>query len=251
MSLPLSGKVAIVTGSSRSIGAAIARRLAKDGASVVISYVSDDAGAKSVVDSLNALRPNSAISVKADISKITSGKEIVEQTLQAFGKIDILVLNAGIMGARMIADVDEEFYDQHFAINVKGPFFLTQAAAPHMTEGGRIIFISSSLSVASDVLPFYVVYVASKGAVEQLTRALCKDLGPRGITVNTVSPGPTNTDLLRAGLPAEQLKAIGALSPHNRLGEPDEIASVVNFVAGPESSWVNGQNYRVNGGWAV
>ena len=203
--------VAVVTGSSRSIGAAIAKRLAQDGAFVIINYVSNEAAAKEVADEINSTRSGAAVIVKADVSTVESCKHLLEETLKAFGRIDILVLNAGIMGSKSLREVDEKYFDEHFLINVKGPFFLVQAAEPHLKEGeplvrlwarflarliflsagGRIIFFSTSLAKSSAITPPYLVYAATKGAIEQFSRVLSKELGAKGITVNTVSPGPS------------------------------------------------------------
>ena len=200
---------AVVTGSSRSIGAAIAKRLAQDGASVVINYASNEAAAKEVADEINSIRSGAAVIVKADVSAVGSCKNLLDETLKAFGRIDILVLNAGIMGTKPLREVDEKFFDESFFINVKGPFFLVQAVEPHLTVGeqlgfnselvlwlrltlligGRIIFFSTSIAKNSAVTPPYLVYAATKGAIEQFSRVLAKELGARGITVNTVSPG--------------------------------------------------------------
>ena len=207
--VPVLIETVVVTGSSRSIGAAIAKRLAQDGASVVINYASNEAAAKEVADEINGIRSGAAVTIKADVSTVESCKSLLDETLKAFGKIDILVLNAGIMGLRGLREVDEKFFDNHFLINVKGPFFLVQAAEPHLKEGeqrvqlwdrislvrltlpvgGRIIFFSTSLARNSAITPPYLVYAATKGATEQLSRALSKELGAKGITVNTVSPG--------------------------------------------------------------
>ena len=167
------------------------------------------------------------------------------------------------MGSRILADVDEQFYDHHMAVNVKGPLFLTKAAAPllpqgikrlisplflaYIISGGRIIFFSSSLTKASNVLPNALVYVATKGAVEQMCRVLAKDLGARNITVNTVSPGPVDTPLFREGKTEQQIQFITGLSPSKRLGLPEDIAPVVSFLASPAATWVNGQTIMVNG----
>ncbi|VDB91854.1 unnamed protein product [Peniophora sp. CBMAI 1063] len=267
--MSLNGKVAVVTGSSRSIGAAIAKQLAADGASVIVNYVSDAAAAEGVVSDIKASGSGAAAAVKADVSSLGGAKTLLDESLRIFGKIDILVLNAGIMGSRVLAQVDEEFYDQHMNINVRGPLFLTQLAAPLLPEGsGRIIFFSTSLAHASAVMPINLVYVATKGAVEQLARVLAKDLGKlyfqpicyptthtvtgsKGITVNTVSPGPTDTALFRAGKTEQQIQFIAGLAPSKRLGQPDDVSPVVSFLASDGARWVNGQNILVNGGFVV
>ncbi|KAI0043509.1 NAD(P)-binding protein [Auriscalpium vulgare] len=249
--LPLAGKVAIVTGSSRSIGASIAQRLASDGASVVVNYVNNAIAAESVVSAIHTEGKGKAISIKADVSSVAGAKSLLDQSISAFGKLDILVLNAGVQSSTVLADVDEACYDSHFNVNVKGPLFLTQLAAPLIPSGGRIIFLSSALSHASYVQPNVLVYVATKGAVEQIARVLAKELGARGVTVNTVSPGPTDTALFRAGKSDEWIQSIANLVPAKRLGKPEEVAPVVAFLASEGAAWVNGQNILVNGGAVV
>jgi len=252
MSTPhLGGKVALVTGSSRGIGAAIARRLVNDGAKVIVNYVNNDKKAAAVVDELNAIRSNSAVSIRADISSIAAVEELSAQALKAFGKIDILVLNTGIAGSNTLADVDEKTYNTVFDTNVKGPLFLTKALAPHLPEDGRIIFFSTTLASISAVRLDALVYVAAKGAVEQITRALSKDLGPRGITVNCIAPGPIDTGMFREGKTDSAINFLENLHPLKRLGRPDEVSGLVSMLVGPDGSWINGQTIRVNGGLAV
>ncbi|KAF7340522.1 NAD(P)-binding protein [Mycena sanguinolenta] len=251
MSTSLTEKVAVITGSSRSIGAAIAKHMASQGAKVVVNYVNGADAASEVVSAIKSAG-GSAIAVQADVSTIAGGQRLVDESVKAFGGIDILVLNAGIMGSKVLADVDEAFYDAHFATNVKGPLFLAKAAAKVLpAPGGRIIFFSTSLTGASAVSPTALVYTATKGAVEQLSRILAKDaaLGAKGITVNTVSPGPVDTPLFRQGKPEALIAAIAKSAPSGRLGEVDDIAPVVSFLASPAAQWVNGQNVRVNGGF--
>lgn len=251
MSTSLDGKVAVVTGSSRSIGAAIAQLLAEAGANVIVNYVSNTAAADELVNTINSRGKGKAVGIKADVSLIAGGNHLLEETVKTFGKLDILVLNAGIMGSRVLKDVDEQMFDSHIQSNVKGPLFLTKAAAPLLPAGGRIIFFSSSLTKASTVLPNALVYVASKGAIEQISRVLAKDLGSRGITVNTISPGPVDTPLFREGKTQQQIQFIAGLNPQNRLGLPEEIAPAVAFLASPAAGWINGQNILVNGGFVV
>ncbi|KAH7349076.1 hypothetical protein BKA66DRAFT_504620 [Pyrenochaeta sp. MPI-SDFR-AT-0127] len=251
MTTSLSGKVALVTGSSRSIGAAIAKRLADDGANVVVNYVSNSKAASTLVDSINAKRAGAAIAIKADVSTVVGGQRLLYEAVKSFDKIDIIVLNAAIMGSKPLAEIDEQFFDDHMNVNVKGQLFLVKAAAPLLASGSRIIFFSSSLTRLSSVLPNALVYIATKGAIEQLSRALAKDFGVRGITVNTISPGPTDTDLFRKGKPEDFIKYIASQTPSNKLGQPDEIASVVSFLASPAAGWINGQNIVVNGGYVV
>ncbi|KII84801.1 hypothetical protein PLICRDRAFT_45606 [Plicaturopsis crispa FD-325 SS-3] len=244
----LAGKVAIVTGSSRSIGASIAHRLASEGAKVIVNYVSNAAEADKVVAAINAQHAGAAVSVQADVSSVAGAQGLVDSTLKAFGKIDILVLNAGIMGAKVLNDVDEEFFDSHFNINVKGPLFLTKLVAPLLPADGRVIFLSTSLTKSTVINPNTVIYVSTKGAVEQAARVLAKDLGARGITVNVVSPGPTDTPLFRAGKTEQIIATMAGMNPQKRLGVPDDIGPVVAFLASPAAQWVNGQIIPVNGG---
>jgi len=251
MTTSLSGKVALVTGSSRSIGAAIAKRLTNDGANVVVNYVSNSQAAGKLVDFINTKRAGAAIAIRADVSTVVGGQTLLYETVKSFGKIDIIVLNAAIMGSKPLAEIDEQFFDDHMNVNVKGQLFLVKAAAPLLTSGSRIIFFSSSLTRLSSVLPDALVYIATKGAIEQLSRALAKDFGVRGITVNTISPGPTDTDLFRQGKPESVIKYIASQTPSNKLGQPEEIASVVSFLASPAAGWINGQNIVVNGGYVV
>ncbi|KAI0319152.1 hypothetical protein OF83DRAFT_1055530 [Amylostereum chailletii] len=246
-SLPLAGKVAIVTGSSRSIGAAIVTQLASDGASVIVNYVNDAGAAEHIVAAIATEGNGKAVAVKADASTLVGAQTLVDACIKAFGKLDILVLNAGIMGSKPIAAIDEKFYDAHMNANVKGPLFLTKLAAPLLPSGGRVIFFSTTLAHASGVMPIHLVYCASKGAIEQIARVLAKDLGARGITVNTVSPGPTDTELFRKGKTDEMINMFAGFAPSKRLGQPDDIAPVVAFLASEGARWVNGQNILVNG----
>ncbi|CAK4086354.1 unnamed protein product [Aphanomyces euteiches] len=251
--MSLIGKVALITGASRGIGKAIAQRLANDGASVIVNYASNSTHAESVVQDINskATHGQRAIAIKADVSSYDECKSLVQQSLDAFGKVDIVVLNAGILNNVTLDQITEEAFNQSIGINVKGPLFLTQLLSPTFQPGSRVIFISSSLTATSSITPNYTLYVTTKGAIEQLSRVLARDLGKRGITVNTVSPGPTNTELFYEGKSEAVVNAITSVNPLGRVGEPEEIANVVAFVAGPDSSWVNGQNIRANGGSVV
>ncbi|KZT58720.1 NAD(P)-binding protein [Calocera cornea HHB12733] len=250
-SLPLQGKTALVTGSSQGIGAAIAHKLASDGANVVVNYVGNKAKADATVAAIEQLGLGKAVAVQADVSGLAGGKKLVEETVKAFGSIDILVLNAGIMGSSTLSGLTEEFYDSHFAVNVKGPLFLAQAAVPHMPQGGRIVFFSTGLIAQSGITPNYLVYVATKGAVEQLARVLAKELGAKGITVNSIAPGPTATELFLKGKPEALLEGIKKSGPFGRLGQPDDIADAVAFLASPAARWVSGTTLRVTGAMIV
>lgn len=241
----LSGKVAVVTGSSRGIGREIAEKLARSGAKVVINYSSRSAQAEEVVAGIKS-NGGEAIAIKADIGNIAELANLLEETAKAFGKVDILVNNGGIMITKPLDAITEEDFDKQFNINVKGTFFAIQHAVKHMGQGGRIINFSTS--VAGVMFPTYSVYAGTKGAVEQFTRQLAKELGPKGITINTVAPGPVNTELFTTGKTEEQIKGVGSMNAFGRLGEPEDIADVVTFLAGEESRWITGQTIRVNGG---
>ncbi|KAH8813131.1 hypothetical protein F5884DRAFT_669300 [Xylogone sp. PMI_703] len=243
----LAGKVAIVTGGSKGIGRATALRLANEGAKVVVNYSSSDAEAEEVVKQIGA---DNAISVKANAGDIKDIERLVSTTVEKFGKIDVVVASAAIMGLNEMANVDEAEWDRHYNLNVKGPFFLVQKAAPHMAPGSHVILFSTTLCAASNVTPNYVTYCSTKGAIEQMTRLLSKDLARKSISVNCVAPGPTATDLFLKGKPEGLIKTIASLNPQNRLGKPEEIADVVAYLSSSGSSWVTGQVLRVNGGMA-
>jgi len=243
----LQGKVAIVTGSSRGIGSAIAQRLSDDGATIVVNYAGRSDKAAEVVAQIEA-KGGSAIALQADVSKTADIQRLFDQTLEKFGKVDILVNNAGTNFYKLITDVTEEDFDKIFAINVKGTYFACQQAAKRMADGGRIINLSSSTTAI--MMATYSAYVATKGAVEQITRVLAKELGGRGITVNVVSPGPTDTELFMTGKTEEQLNRFAQMAALGRLGEVQDIADVVAFLVSEDARWITGQNIRVNGGIA-
>ncbi|MGH7989973.1 MAG: SDR family NAD(P)-dependent oxidoreductase, partial [Limisphaerales bacterium] len=196
MSNALKGKVALVTGASRGIGRAIAERLARGGAAVVVNYSSNANEAQKVVAAIKASGGN-AFAVKADVGRVPEIVRLFDETIAEFGRLDILVNNAGVMFAKPVSATTEADFDRIFAINVKGTFFACQQAATRLAQGGRIINLSSSTTAR--LMPTYGAYVATKGAVEHLTRSLSKELGSRGITVNAISPGPTETELFMGG----------------------------------------------------
>jgi 3-oxoacyl-[acyl-carrier protein] reductase len=243
----LQGKVAIVTGSSRGIGSAIAQRLSDDGATIVVNYAGRSDKAAEVVAQIEA-KGGSAIALQADVSKTADIQRLFDPTIDKFGKVDILVNNAGINFYKLITDVTEEDFDKIFAINVKGTYFACQQAAKRMADGGRIINLSSSTT--NLMLPTYSAYVATKGAVEQITRVLAKELGGHGITVNVVSPGATNTELFMTGKTEEQINRFSQMAALGRLGEVQDIADVIAFLVSDDARWITGQNIRVNGGIA-
>ncbi|KAF9034828.1 hypothetical protein BJ165DRAFT_1417401 [Panaeolus papilionaceus] len=248
----LLGKVAIVTGSSRSTGAAIARGLGEHGAHVVVNYLTDLPAAEEVVRHIRSQGKGGAIAVQADAASMEGGQRLIDETMRTFGRIDILVMNSGLMGSKTLNDLDEPFFDNMFLTNVKAPLFFVKKAAPLLSApGGRIIFFSSSLTSASSLTPSALCYVATKGAIEQIARVLSKDLGTRGITVNTVSPGPMDTPHFREGKSPSVLDAIAKQTPSKRMGEPDDIAPIVAFLASDAAGWMNGQNLRANGGFVV
>jgi 3-oxoacyl-[acyl-carrier protein] reductase len=240
----LTNKVALVTGGSRGIGAAIARRLAADGAKVAITYSKGGDAAASVVKAIER-SGGKAIAIQADAADADAGKAAVEKTVATFGRLDVLVNNAGTAIPKAFEETTLEEIDRVLAINVRGVFVATQAALKHMKDGGRIIMIGSSVGERV-LVPGLVPYSATKGAVKLFTQALAREIGSRGITVNNVQPGPIDTDLNPAsGEWAVPQKAVTSL---NRYGHVDEVAALVAFVAGPESSYVTGANLTVDGG---
>jgi len=238
-------KTAIVTGSSRGIGAAIAERLARDGFNVVVNYAGSESEAQALVARLTS-EQLSAIAVKADVSRADEVRAMFDRAQREFGGVDVLVNNAGIMQLAPIAETDDALFDRHIAINLKGVFNGLREAAKRLRNGGRIINFSSS--VVGLYQPTYGVYAATKAAVEAMTHVLANELRGKNITVNAVAPGPTATDLFLKGKPQEVVDRITKLAPLERLGQPVDIASVVAFLAGPDGAWVNAQVLRVNGG---
>lgn len=246
-STPLAGKVALVTGGSRSIGAAIARRLAADGAAVALTYSASPAQADAVVQAIEQAG-GTALAIRADAADAAAVRAAVEQTVQTFGRLDILVNNAGIGIVKPIDEFTLEDFDRAVDVNVKGLFVATQEAQRHMGAGGRIVNIGS---INSERVPFAgaALYVMTKSAVAGLTKALSRDLGPRGITINNVMPGPTDTDMNPAqGAFADQMRTHVALQ---RYAQGDEIADVVAYLAGPGSSYITGASLAVDGGYAA
>ncbi|WP_337032857.1 SDR family oxidoreductase [Paenibacillus illinoisensis] len=242
----LSGKVAIVTGSSRGIGRAIALQLADLGADVVINYASSPDKAEEVAE-LARQKGVRAITIHADLAQKNHVEQLFAETVKQLGKVDILINNAGVMKTTPLADVTEEEFDQQFAINVKGTFFACQQALKTMESAGRIVNFSTS--VVGQMFPGYSVYAGTKGAVEQFTRQLAKEFGSKQITINAVAPGPVNTELFAVGKTEQQLEGLRKMNAFGRLGEPEDIASVISFLVSPESQWVTGQTLRVNGGF--
>jgi 3-oxoacyl-[acyl-carrier protein] reductase len=238
-------KVAIVTGASKGIGAAIARRLAGDGIAVVVNYSRGREAAEDVVSAIRAAG-GTAVPAGADIGEPDGVPSLFRAAQDAFGGADILVNNAGIMTLAPIAQVTDEQFETMTGVNLGGVFRGLREGANRLRDGGRIISFSSS--VVGMYPQNYGIYAATKAAVEAMTHVLAKELGPRGITVNVVAPGPVETDLFMTGKSEAQVKAITGMIPLGRLGQPDDIAGLVSFLAGPDSGWVNGQVIRANGG---
>jgi 3-oxoacyl-[acyl-carrier protein] reductase len=241
----LASKTAVVTGGSRGIGRAIVERLAADGVRVVFSYVSNKEAAVEVVEAVRAAG-GEAHAVKADLGNIDEVRALFAAAESLVGRPDIVVNNAATGTPVSIVDVTEEEYDRVMNTNAKGTFFALQEAARRLLDGGRIVNISTVNTVLP--APSNALYQGSKGAIEQFTRVASRELGPRGITVNTVSPGATDTDLLRSSNPPEALEQVPAFTPLGRLGQPADVAAVVAFLVGPDGGWVTGQNIAAGGG---
>jgi len=240
-------KTAIVTGASRGIGRSIAKRLAADGFAVVVNYAGSSDQAQEVVNEIRSA-DGEASAIKADVSNPEEVRQLFEEAIQKSGRVDVVVNNAGIMPLSPIAKGDVETFDKVIAINLRGTFLVFAQAAQKVAEGGRIIAFSSSVLAKS--FPTYGPYIASKAGVEGLVPVLANELRGRNITVNAVAPGPTGTDLFLNGKTPEQIAQLSKLAPLERLGQPDDIANVVSFLAGPDGSWVNAQIFRANGGFA-
>ncbi len=240
-------KIAIVTGASRGIGAAIARRLASDDFIVVINYSGDAAPAEELARRIEA-SGGRALTAKADVSDAQAVARMFDAADAAFGGVDVLVNNAGILKMLPLAETSDAEFDRHFAINVKGTFNTLREAARRLNDGGRIVNFSSTTLALN--MPGYAVYNGTKAAVEAFTRVFAKELRGRSITVNAVAPGPVATDLFLNGKSDELVAQFAKMPPLERLGQPDDIASIVAFLAGPDAGWINGQILRANGGVA-
>ena len=238
-------KVAIVTGASRGIGAAVAERLAADGFTVVINYSGDTKSAEALARKIEG-KGGRALTARADVSDASAVRGMFDAAEAAFGGVDMLVNNAGIMKLAKIADSDDALFDQQVAINLKGSFNAMREAARRLRDGGRIVNFSTS--VVGTRIETYGVYAATKAAVETLTAILSKELRGRSITVNAIAPGPTATDLFLNGKPQDLIDRMARMNPLERLGTPEDIAAAVAFLVGPDGSWINGQVLRANGG---
>jgi 3-oxoacyl-[acyl-carrier protein] reductase len=237
----LKGKIAIVTGASSGIGRGIAERLAQNGASVVVNYAKSADKAKQVVAGIEA-KGGKAVAIQADMSQAADARRLVKDAVKQFGRLDIVVNNAGDFLAKPLAETTEDEFDRLFALNAKGPYFVMQEAAGIIAEGGRIVNISTD----GTHLGFSgaTAYLGSKGALEQFTKGLAHELAPKGVTVNTVSPGFTETEMMK-----EPFRTVGIqMSPLKRIGLPKDIADVVAFVVSEDARWLTGQNLHAGGG---
>jgi 3-oxoacyl-[acyl-carrier protein] reductase len=234
-----------VTGASRGIGAAVAERLASDGFAVIINYSSDARSAETLERKIKD-NGGRALAAKADVSNPNAVRDMFDAAERAFGGVDVLINNAGIMKLAKIADSDDALFDQQIAINLKGSFIAMREAAKRLRDGGRIVNFSTS--VVGTRLETYGVYAATKSAVETMTAILSKELRGRNITVNAVAPGPVATELFLSGKSPELIDRLAKMNPMERLGTPEDIASAVAFLVGPDGGWINGQVLRANGG---
>jgi 3-oxoacyl-[acyl-carrier protein] reductase len=243
----LANKVAIVTGASKGIGAGIAKALAAEGAAVVVNYASSKAGADAVVDEVVAAGGR-AVAVQADVSVAAQAKILVEAAVENFGRLDILVNNSGIYGFAPIEDLTEDQYRQMFDINVLGPLLVTQAASPHLADGGSVINISSSITTI--LMPGSAIYSGTKGALDAISGVLAKEFAPRKIRVNTISPGMVRTEGTQtAGVAGSDMEAqVVVQTPLGRVGQPEDIGRVAVFLASDESGWLTGENLFASGG---
>jgi 3-oxoacyl-[acyl-carrier protein] reductase len=239
-------KSAIVTGASGGIGRVVAKRLASDGFTITVHYAGNPAKAEGVVAEINS-GGGRAIAVQADVAKPADVERLFKQTLEAFGTIDVVVHSAGIMPLLPIAGGDVETFDKVISTNLRGAFVVLAQAAQHVSSGGRIIAFSSS--VIAKAFPTYGPYIASKAGVEGLVRVLANELRGRNITVNAVAPGQVETDLFLKGKSDARIDELKKMNPLERLGQPEDMANLVSFLAGPDGGWINAQVLRANGGF--
>ncbi|MGO7350177.1 SDR family oxidoreductase [Rhizobium ruizarguesonis] len=238
-------KVALVTGASRGIGAAVAERLARDGFTVVINYSGNAAPAEELAEKIEQAG-GKALTAKADVGDVEAVRRMLDAAETAFGGVDVLVNNAGIMMLSSLAEADDVNFDRQISVNLKGTFNTLREAAKRLRDGGRVINFSTS--VVGLKLETYGVYAATKAAVETLTAIMAKEMRGRNITVNAIAPGPVATDLFLNGKSDELVARMAKMNPLERLGTPDDIAAAVAFLAGPDGGWINGQTLRANGG---
>ncbi|HAS41098.1 MAG TPA: 3-ketoacyl-ACP reductase [Microscillaceae bacterium] len=242
----LKGKVALVTGASRGIGAAIAQRLASEGAKVIVNYAGSQEKAEQVVEAIQS-NGGEAVAIQADVSNPEEVKALFIQAIVHFKKVDVLVNNAGVMITKPVNHTTNEDFDHQFNVNVKGVFNTLREAYTKLEDNGSIINLSTTVNRL--ILPTYGVYAATKSAVEQLTRVFSKEIG-RGINVNTVAPGPVNTELFMKDKPTAMVERLASMNPFGRIGEPNDIAEIIVFLASDAAKWMNAQNIGANGGMA-
>ncbi|MBB4236112.1 SDR family oxidoreductase [Rhizobium esperanzae] len=239
------GRVALVTGASRGIGAAIAKRLAADGFTLVVNYSGNAAAAADVAHEIEKAG-GKALTAKADVSDANAVRRMFDAAETAFGGVDVLVNNAGIMMLSSLVEADDAHFDRQIGVNLKGTFNTLREAAKRLRDGGRIVNFSTS--VVGLKLETYGVYAATKAAVETLTAIMAKEMRGRNITINAIAPGPVATDLFLNGKSEELVARMAKMNPLERLGTPEDIAAAVAFLAGPGGGWINGQTLRANGG---
>lgn len=241
----LQGKVAIVTGASRGIGREIAERLGKSGASVIVNYAGSTDKAEEVVTQIKS-NGGQAIAVQADVSRVEEIRRLFDETFAHFERLDILINNAGISIMKPITEITEEDFDKMFALNARGVFFALQEAAKRILDNGRIISITTGGTATG--APGATAYAGSKSAIEGFSMSLAKELGSRGITVNTVLPGATDTEMFANAAPPEMKKMVAQMSPFGRIGQPSDVADIVVFLASEEARWLTGQSIHATGG---
>jgi 3-oxoacyl-[acyl-carrier protein] reductase len=243
----LTEKVILVTGASRGIGAAVAHKLASEGAKVIINYAGSQEAADQTVNEIKQ-QGGDAIALQADVSKSDEVKALFDAAIAHYGRIDVLINNAGIMITKLIKDTTDEDFTRQFDINVRGTFNTMREAATKLADNGTVINFSSTQTRL--LTPSYGSYLATKGAVEQLTRVFAKETGARGINVNAVAPGPVNTELFTKGKPQAVIDHLNSMNAFNRLGEPEDIAKVIAFLASDDAKWISGQIIGLNGAMA-
>lgn len=243
----LNEKVILITGASRGIGAAVAIKLAEAGAKVIVNYAGGKEAADATVDKIR-YNGGDSIALQADVSRADQVRAMFDAAIDHYGRVDVLVNNAGIMITKQLSETSDEDFTHQFDVNVRGTFNTLREAATKLSNGGSIINFSSTTTRL--IMPTYSTYVATKGAVEQLTRVFAKEIGSRGINVNAVAPGPTNTELFTKGKPQEVIDHLASLNAFNRLGQPEDIAKVIVFLASDEAKWISGQIIGLNGAMA-
>ncbi|MBR9971038.1 SDR family oxidoreductase [Magnetospirillum sulfuroxidans] len=239
------GKVALVTGAARGIGAAVAERLARDGFAIIVNYAGSEAKARVLTDKIKD-SGGQALAIQADVADAQAVRHMFSAAEAAFGGVDVLVNNAGIMALAAIGACSDDAFDRQIAVNMRGTFNTLREAANHLRDGGRIINFSTS--VLGLRLENYGIYAATKAAVEAMTAIMAKEMRGRGITVNAIAPGPTATDLFLDGKSPELIERLAKMAPLERLATPEDIAAAVAFLAGADGGWINGQVLRANGG---